>query len=333
MTAAGPSLHDIHQASRILEGRVHRTPLFFSDTLSRLTGHRVWLKAENLQKTGSFKPRGNIVRLARLSAAERERGVIAASAGNHAQGLAYAARAVGVPCTVVMPENAPPAKLAATRGYGATVELHGEIYDDAEAYAEELAEQSGMVTVHPCTDLDVVAGHGTVGLEILDELPSVTAIVVPVGGGGLVGGIAIAVRESRPGVPVRLIGVQPEQAAPMHASLAAGRLVELSSAVTIADGLAGRTVYLLTLELVQRYLDDLVLVSEREMLDAILLILSRTKLLTEASGAASVAALLSGRIDLPPASTVVCVLSGGNQDLALLARWIEAGIEATGTAR
>ncbi|MGD8393940.1 MAG: threonine/serine dehydratase [Candidatus Eiseniibacteriota bacterium] len=330
----------VREAARRIAGRLHRTPLVHCGTLDRLAGCTLLLKAENLQRTGSFKARGNLNRLLRLSDAERRRGVVAASAGNHAQGLAWAARDLGAPCTIVMPTTAPLAKLDATRAYGATVERVGTIYDDCEARAAAIAAASGMTLVHPCTDPDVVAGHGTVGLEILEEQPGVDIIVVPVGGGGLISGIALAAQAVRAAHPtgdppprrVRIVGVQPEGSAPMLRSLEAGHLVALDHVATIADGLAGREVYALTLDLVARWTEGIVLVSEQEMLDAMLLLMTRAKLVAEPSGAAGLAALLAGRVPVEPSSTVACVLSGGNQDPDLLARWIAGGVEGAAIA-
>jgi threonine dehydratase len=330
----------VREAERRIAGRVHRTPLVRSQTLDRLAGCTLLLKAENLQRTGSFKARGNLNRLLALSDVERRRGVVAASAGNHAQGLAWAAREVGAPCTVVMPTTAPAVKLGATRAYGAEVEQIGTIYDDCEARAAEIAATRGMTLVHPCTDPDVVAGHGTVGLEMLADAPDVDTLVVPVGGGGLISGIALAeqaVREARPhggatSRQVRIVGVQPEGSAPMLRSLEAGRPVVLDRVATIADGLAGREVYASTLDVVARCTEGIVLVSEQEMLDAMLLLMTRSKLVVEPSGAAGVAALLAGRIAVDPATRVACVLSGGNQDPDLLARWILRGVEGAAVA-
>ena len=324
----GLTLESIRAAAQALRGHVHRTPLLRSAALSNLHGAEVFLKAEVLQKTGSFKPRGALHRILSAEPAARARGVVAASAGNHAQGVAWAAATVGVPAIVVMPETAPRAKLDAVRGYGASVELTGTIYDDCVERAAELASTRGMMDIHPCTDVDVVSGAGTIGLEIIEDLPEVDVIVVPIGGGGLMSGIAVATRALRPGVT--LYGVQPEGSPPMERSFRARRLSSVREVATIADGIAGREVYQPTLDVVLRHCADVVLIREEDMLDAILFILTRCKLLTEPSGAASVAAL--SKLDLPRGARVVCVLSGGNQDLGLLAQWIEHGVPATTVA-
>jgi threonine dehydratase len=319
----GLSIESIRDAARTIKGRVHRTPLVRSQALSLASGYEVFLKAENLQKTGSFKPRGALNRILRIPETERRRGVVAASAGNHAQGLAYAAAHVGIPALVVMPETAPHAKLEAVRGYGAEVEQVGRMFDDCVRRSEEICAARGMSYVHPCTDADVVAGAGTIGLEIVDDLPDVDAVVVPIGGGGLIAGIAVAVHALRPRAAI--YGVQPRGSPPMERSFRAGRLIAVPKAATIADGLIGREVYQPTLDVVLAHCQDIVLVSDQALVDAIVTILTRCKLLTESSGAAAVAALKA--LDLPRGRRVVCVLSGGNQDLALLAGWIEHGLE------
>lgn len=322
----GVTLESIREAARVVAGRIHRTPLLSSRTLSRMCGHRVLLKAENLQKTGCFKPRGALNKIARLSAAERARGVLAASAGNHAQGLAFAAADLGIPVTVVMPVNAQPSKIAATRAMGAEVVLHGEIFDDALERSLALQEETGKCYVHPCIDPDVVSGAGTIGLEILEDEPGVDAIVAPIGGGGLISGIAVAVKELAP--RVKIFGVQPAGAPSMKRSLEAGRLVTLDSVRSIADGMAGRAVFEETLRVVERHVEDVILVDDAAVLEAISLLLTRCKLLAEGAGAAPLAALLARSLPLPEGSTVVAVVSGGNQDLGLLARWLTEGVPA-----
>jgi len=315
---------EIEAAASAIAGRVHHTPLVRSATFSAQSGYEVFLKCENLQKTGCFKPRGALHRIAELSPEEARRGVLCASAGNHAQGVAYAAAARGIPVTVVMPANAPQAKIDATRALGASIVLEGEIFDDALAAALELQQRSGATFVHPCTDRAVMAGAGTVGLEIVHDLPDVHAVVVPVGGGALLSGIATAVRARRP--EAVLFGVEPAGAPAMERSLAAGHLVTLASARSIADGMAGRAVFQVTLDHVQRLCAGVLLVSDAEILAAIRLLLSRAKLLTEGAGAAPLAAILRGLPGIPSGSTVVAVLSGGNQDLDLLAGWIRDGL-------
>ncbi len=318
------TLEDVRQAASIIAPQVHRTPLLHSRTFSERTGLEIYLKCENLQKTGSFKPRGALFRISSLTEEEASRGVLAASAGNHAQGLAFAAQARGIPVTVVMPETAPQAKLDATRSMGAKVILKGSLFDDALAEAERLQAERQLTFVHPCTDPAMVAGAGTVGLEIYEDLPDVDAVIVPIGGGGLISGIAAAVKALRP--EAQVWGVEPETAPAMERSLAAGRLITLDSAVSIADGMAGKTVFAYNMRHVQTLCAGVRLVSEAGMLAAIRLLLERTKLLVEGAGAGPLAALLDGVPGLKAGDKVVLVLSGGNLDLRLLARWLRDGV-------
>jgi threonine dehydratase len=317
------SLESIRQAARTIEGNVHRTPLTHSRTLSAMTGLEIWLKLENLQKTGCFKPRGALNKIARLTPEEKSRGVLAASAGNHAQGLAYAAVHLGIPVKVVMPRGASPSKIDATRSMGADVVLHGDLFDDALAFSLQLQKETGMTYVHPCIDPDVVSGAGTIGLEILEDLPDVDAIVAPIGGGGLISGISVAVKTQRPAV--RMFGVEPAGAPAMKQAMQAGRVVVLDSVKSIADGMAGRAVFDYTLDLAKRYVEDVLLVTDVSLVRALSLLLSRCKLLAEGAGAGPVAAILDGSLPVAPGSKVVAVISGGNQDLNLLARWILDG--------
>jgi threonine dehydratase len=317
-------LDDIRRAAETVTARVHRTPLLRSRTFSEMAGHNVYLKCENLQRTGSFKPRGALNRVMHLSAEERRRGVLTASAGNHAQGLAFAAASLEVPVTVVMPENAQPVKIEATRAMGAEVLLHGRIFHDALARALELQEERGMAFVHPCIDPDVVAGAGTIGLEIVEDLPELHALVVPIGGGGLISGTAAAVKALRPEALVW--GVEPRTAPAMERSLAAGALISLDTAISIADGMAGTSVFQYTLDHADALISGVRLVDEGSMLEALRLLLTRAKLLTEPAGAAPLAAILDGLPDLEPGSNVVALLSGGNQDLGRLATWLSEGV-------
>ncbi len=326
----GLSLETIRDAAGALRGRIHRTPLLSSQTLSARSGLRLFMKAEIFQKTGSFKPRGAFNRIRRLTPDERARGVLTASAGNHSQGLAWAASEQRVPVTVVMPAAAQPAKIDATRGMGAQVILHGAIFDDALARALAIRDETGMTFVHPCIDPDVLSGAGTIGLEILEDCPGVDAIVVPIGGGGLISGIATAVKSLAP--RVRVFGVEPATAPAMKRSMDEARLVTLDSADSIADGMAGRSVFAETLAVCRRHVEDVLLVSEASMLEAMVLLLTRCKLLTEAAGAAGVAAVLNGLVPVAPGSTIVAVLSGGNQDLGRLATWLTRGLPAVTTS-
>ena len=312
----------IRAAAATIAGFVHHTPLLSSAAFSELAGADVFLKLENLQKTGSFKVRGAFNRLSHLDPAARRQGVICASAGNHAQGVAMAGARLGIPVTVVMPETAPTTKVVATRGYGAEVVLHGQGYDQAYERALEIAAQRGLTFVHAFDDPWVVAGQGTVGLEILADLPDVDTVVVPVGGGGLIAGIAIALKEQRPGV--RVVGVQAEGAPALARSFATGRLEAVERARTIADGLAVKKPRELTFRLIQRYVDAMVTVTEEEIARAILLLLERAKLVAEGAGAAALAALLHHKVEQP--GRVAVVVSGGNIDVNLLARIIERGL-------
>jgi threonine dehydratase len=313
------TLDDVLAAQRVITGRLHRTPLAGSAALSERIGAPMYLKLENWQKTGSFKPRGVLNRIAALSQDERARGLVTASAGNHAQALAWAAAAEGLPCTVVMPETAPAAKIAATRGYGATIVFEPSTLTVFER-ANALVAEHGYTLVPPFDDPAVVAGQGTVGLEILDDLPDAGTIVVPIGGGGLIAGVALAVKSRRPGL--RVVGVEPEGAAAMWRSREAGKPVRLDNVATIADGLTAPFAGAVPFALVQRYVDDVVLVSDADIREAMILILERCKLLAEPGGAAGVAALLSGAAQAQPGAPVVAVLSGGNVDAKRLASLI-----------
>ncbi|MEU6645804.1 threonine ammonia-lyase [Saccharomonospora sp. NPDC046836] len=320
------SLERIQQARTLLEGVVRRTPMEHARDLERLHGGPVHLKCENLQRTGSFKIRGAYTRIHGLSEAERARGVVAASAGNHAQGVALAAALLGIKSTVFMPERAPLPKLAATRGYGAEVHLHGATLEEALAEAIAFAERTGAVFIHPFDHEDIIAGQGTVGLEILEQVPDVATVLVSTGGGGLVGGVASAIKAVKPGV--QLVGVQAEAAAAFPASLAAGKPVRLASTQTMADGIAVGQPGPLTLAHVSSLVDEVVTVSEEGLSRAVLLCLERRKLVVEPAGAATVAALLEqqGRFPTP----IVAVLSGGNVDPLLLMQIIQHGMTAAG---
>ncbi len=310
---AALDLSAFEEARANVARHARRTPLVSSRSLSDATGFDVWLKAEIFQRTGSYKLRGPLNKLAQLTREERERGVICSSAGNHAQGVALAAALFGVPAVVVMAENATPPKIAATRGYGAEVVLHGSIWDEANEKALELVAERGLTYVHPFDDLSLIAGQGTVGLEILDDLPDADAIVVPIGGGGLISGISAAVKSLRPAVTV--IGVESDGAPAMKLSVEAGRRITLEHVDCRIDGLTVRRVGENTLEIVRRFVDDIVTLPDEQIFEAVLWTMSRTKLVVEAAAASTVAALLTGRVDAPAGSKVVCVLSGGNLNL------------------
>ena len=313
-------------AAAVVQPAIRRTLLLHSRALSELIGGPVFLKCENLQRTGSFKVRGAYLRIARLSPAERARGVVAASAGNHAQGVALAAAALGARATVVMPQGAPLPKVAATRGYGADVILHGLTVEAALLRARELAAETGAVFIHPFEHPDVIAGQGTVGLEIAEQCPQARTIAVPVGGGGLAAGIAIAARARLP--EAALIGVQAEAVAPFPGSLAAGYPVTVDAAATMADGIAVAEPGALTMAILGGLASQVVTVSEENLSRALLLCLERAKQLVEPAGAAGVAALLEHpELFEPP---VVVVLSGGNIDPLLLAKVLRHGLAAAG---
>jgi threonine dehydratase len=314
----------IRQAAALIARDIHRTPLLRCSALSRLTGFDIRLKPECWQKTGSFKPRGALNRIAHLTDEERRRGVLAASAGNHAQGLAYAASARGIPVRVVMPATAPAAKIEATRAMGAEVILHGEIFDDALKRSLEIQSECGMTFVHPAADPLVVCGAGTIGLEICEDFPDVDAVVVPVGGGGLICGISTVVKAIAP--RARVFGVNPEGAPAMTRSFREGKVVRLERASSIADGMAGKAGTPETLEILRGLIEDIVTVSDAAILEAILLLLTRAKLLAEGAGAGPLAALIEKRIPLPSGSKIALVVSGGNLDLDRLSSWIREGL-------
>ncbi|HST80422.1 MAG TPA: threonine ammonia-lyase [Kineosporiaceae bacterium] len=326
------TLEDVEAAGRLLRGVVRRTPVVRSRALSDRLGGPVHLKCENLQRAGSFKIRGAYTRMSRLSDEEKARGVVAASAGNHAQGVALAARLLGLPARVYMPLGAPLPKLDATRGYGAEVVLTGNTIDDCLLRALEWEKESGAVLIHPFDNPNIVAGQGTVGLELLEQLPAVKTVLVGMGGGGLMAGIATVIRQLRP--EVRLIGVQAEAAASYPPSLAAGKPMALPSMSTMADGIAVGRPGDVPFSIIEGLVDDVVTVSEEMISRAMLLLLERQKLLVEPAGAVAVAALLNhdGGSPLLTATDapVVAVLSGGNVDPLLLMRLIRHGMASAG---
>jgi threonine dehydratase len=324
--AAGVTLDDVRAARELLRGVILDTPVQGSRPLSERVGGPVWLKCENLQRAGSFKIRGAYTRLSRLSPDEAGRGVVAASAGNHAQGVALAASMLGIRSTVFMPEGAPIPKVEATRAYGADVRFHGHSVDMALVAAKTFSEETGAVLVHPFDHHDIVAGAGTTGLEILEQVPDVKTVVVCTGGGGLLAGIAVAVKGLRP--DVRVVGVQAEDAAAYPASLAAGKPVPLESMVTMADGIAVGCPGSLPFGIVTELVDRIYTVSEESLSRALLLCLERAKLVVEPAGAAGVAAVLEEPTAFEP--PVVVVLSGGNIDPLLLQRVLRHGLAVAG---
>jgi threonine dehydratase len=309
------TVDDIRRAALAGEGVVRETPVVSTRTLSDRAGGTVALKAENLQRTGSFKLRGALAKLAALGD-ECSAGVVTGSAGNHAQAVAYAARARGVPCEVFMPAGAPLAKVEAALSLDAQVLLEGLTVDESLDAARARAAEAGLAFVHPFEDLDVIAGQGTLGLELLAQVPDLARVVVPVGGGGLVSGVSIAVKSQRP--EVQVIGVQVDTCAPFPGSLSAGRVMAVDSALTIADGIAVKRPGSLTLELIREWVDDVVVVPEDDVAEAMVWLLERAKLVVEGAGAVGVAALLGGRVGPAATGTTVAVLSGGNVDAGLL---------------
>lgn len=321
------TIADVWQAHKFLKPIIHHTPLTPSRTLYDMTGADIYLKGEHMQRSGSFKVRGASYKISRLLAEHYAAGVIAASAGNHAQGVAIAAAQNNIPCTIVMPENAPLAKVMATQGYGAQVVLYGVTYDDAYQRCVELQEASGATFVHAFDDPDIIAGQGTLGLEMLNDLPDADAIVVPIGGGGLISGIAIAARALKPDITI--IGVQAAGSPSCRSSLDAGCIQTLPAISTIADGIAVKRPGDLTYSIIEQLVDDVVLVSDEEIIKAVLLLMERCKMLVEGAGAAGLAALLSGTIKMP-GKKVLVPLTGGNIDINLVGRFIEHALAVAG---
>ncbi len=324
------ALDDILAARERLRGQVYETPCARSEMLSRLTRQQVYLKLENLQMTGSFKERGALNRIALLTPREAARGVVAASAGNHAQGVAYHATRRGVRSIIVMPLATPLVKVTATREFGGEVILHGANYDEACAEATRLCESEGMVFLHPFDDPAVMAGQGTIALEMLQQIAGLEAVIVPIGGGGLIGGMACAIKQTNPAV--RVIGVQTARLPSMLEAVSAGGPVTVDAATTIADGIAVRRAGSLTYPLVAKHVDEIVTVEEDEVASAILVLLEREKTLAEGAGAAALAALLQGKTSLAGRQGVRTgvLVCGGNIDVTLLARIIERGLVQDG---
>ncbi len=320
-------LSDIHAALERIRGDIRVSPCPRSETFSGLTNNSIFLKLDNQQRTGAFKERGALNKLLILNPEDRSHGVIAASAGNHAQGVAYHAGRHKIHARIVMPLPTPLTKVSATRAYGAEVLLHGTNYDEAYEKAVEQSQEERLTLIHAFDDDVVIAGQGTLGLEILQQHPSIEAIVAPIGGGGLIGGIACAVKETNPAV--QIFGVQPARIPSMKAAVAEGKPVTLASAKTIADGIAVRRAGDRTLPLVQKYVDGIVTVEEEEIANAILLLLERDKTLAEGAGAAAIAAVLNRKLPLQ-GKRVAVLISGGNIDVTLLSRIIERGLVKDG---
>lgn len=320
------TLERIRSAARVIGPHVRHTPTVYSYTFSESAGCEVYLKLENMQRTGSFKVRGALNKVESLSAEQRGRGLVAASAGNHAQGVALAARLCGARATIVMPESTPLIKIQRTEGYGGDVVLQGATYDDAQLRAREIASERGATLVHPFDDADVIFGQGTIGLEVLDEVKDLDTIVVPIGGGGLISGIALAVKALAP--HVRIIGVQAAGSASMVRSFEAGRKITLDRPETIADGIRVGTPGDLTFDVVRRHVDECVTVEDREITDAVVQTMEKSKVVAETGGVPAIAALIAGKIH--GARRVCAIVSGGNIDLNLLARIIESGLAGSG---
>jgi threonine dehydratase len=344
LAVVGASMVNLsHVQSALVRVRksIYVSPCTRSETFSELTGNSIYLKLENRQRTGAYKERGALNKLLSLTAEERSQGVIAASAGNHAQAVAYHATNLGIRARIVMPLATPLIKVSATRGYGGEVVLHGANYDEAYEEAMRLSAQNHLTFVHAFDDDAVIAGQGTLGLELLEQHPDLEAVVVPIGGGGLIGGIGCALKETNPRIQV--IGVQPARLPSVKVALSEGNPVTLPSAVTIADGIAVRRAGERTLPLIQKYVDDIVTVEEEEIANAVLLLLEREKILAEGAGAAALAALVNRRIPMihdskihdlmtreKTGKKIVAVVSGGNIDVTLLARIIERGLVKDG---
>ncbi len=330
MTDYAVSLASIEDAARALDGVAQHTPIDHASYFGEVLGSPVYLKLENLQRTGSFKLRGATYRLSRLTGEERARGVVAASAGNHAQGVASAAQQLGIDCTIYMPLGAPVPKLLATRGYGAQVNTDGTTVEECIALAMEHAERTGAVMIHPFDHADVISGQGTLGLEVMRDVPGVDTIVVPMGGGGLIAGVAVAAKAlaALRGTDVRIVGVQASSSAAFPPSLEAGEPVTIQRGATIADGIAVARPGSLTFPIIRDMVDDVVTVDEDDLARAVLTLLERTKLVVEPAGAAPIAAILGGLIK--DTGTTVVVLSGGNIDPLLLQRIVAHGLVASG---
>jgi threonine dehydratase len=323
-----PTFEDILRAQEVLSGTIRKTPLQTSRTFSDLTGTNLFLKLECLQVTGSFKARGAFVKISSLSDKRAGHGVIAASAGNHAQGVAYSAALKNIPCTIVMPQNASPAKVAATRSYGAKVVRRGGDYDDAWAAAQEIAKTDNTTIVHAFDDPEIIAGQGTIGLELLEDLPDVDRVYLPIGGGGLAAGIAIAIKSRKPNI--KIIGVESNAFPAMKESVAKGSIQPTKRGYSIADGIAVKKPGELTHKIISNYLDDIVLIDDVSIVKTMFLLMERAKLVVEPAGAASLAYLLSNGGPISSKDKVVAILSGGNVDMYLLGQVVAKGLMQMG---
>jgi threonine dehydratase len=321
-----PTYDEILVANSLRGSEIRKTPLVYSPTFSDITGSKIYLKSEFQQKTGSFKIRGAYYKIKLLTDDEKKHGVVAASAGNHAQGVAYASLLENIPCTIVMPKNASPAKVAATRGYGANVILEGTNYDESSAKARDIAQNTGATMIHAFDDPHIIVGQGVIGLEILEDLPDVDEIYVPIGGGGLVAGILIAIKEKNP--HIKVIGVQSKSFPSMYESLKKGSLTSSGGARTIADGLSVKMPGQITFSIIKELIDEIVLVEDYEIIKAMFLLMERMKFVVEPAGAVSLAHLIS--VKPSPGKKIVAVLAGGNIDMYLLGQIVDKGLAAMG---
>lgn len=318
---------DFESAKEKMNTVVNETPLDYSRTFSNISGNQVYLKLENLQKTGSFKVRGAYNKISSLTEEEKNKGVIAASAGNHAQGVAFASTMANIPSTIVMPKGAPLTKAEATKNYGATVILYGDTFDEALEYAQELQKKTGATFVHAFDDNDIITGQGTIGVELLKQLPDLDAVICPIGGGGLISGIAAYLKQVNPNI--KIYGVEAAACPSVIESLKEKKPIKVKSTETIADGIAVKRPGEKTFKMIEQYVDDIVTVDEHEISQTMLHLLERNKLLVEGSGAVSLAALLYGKLPIKD-KKVVPILSGGNVDVNFVSRLIEYGLVEAG---
>ncbi|MYB30107.1 MAG: threonine ammonia-lyase [Cenarchaeum sp. SB0663_bin_5] len=321
-----PTYDDIVRAAESRGDDIRVTPLVYSDTFSKMSGSQVYLKAEFQQKTGSFKIRGAHYKVQTLTKDEKSKGVVAASAGNHAQGVAYASQKAGIQCTIVMPKTASPAKISATREYGANVVLRGANYEEASKHAQEIADNTGATAIHAFDDPHIIAGQGVIGLEIMDQTPDVDEVYVPIGGGGLAAGVLLAIKQKNP--KTRIIGVQTRSFPAMHKSLMKGIVTKVGDRTSIADGIAVRVPGSLTFSIIRELIDDIVLVSDADIEKTMFLMLERAKLLVEPAGAAALAYVITKCPS--PNKKVVCIMGGGNVDMYLLGQIVDKGLAAMG---
>jgi len=321
-----PTYDEIQSAHSLRGNEVRKTSLVYSPTFSTLTGSQIYLKTEFQQKTGSFKIRGAYYKIKLLSADEKKRGVVAASAGNHAQGVAFASSLEKIPCTIVMPKNASPSKVSATRGYGANVILEGINYDESSAKAKDIAQKTGATMIHAFDDPQIIAAQGVIGLEILEDLPDVDEVYVPIGGGGLAAGVLIAIKKKNP--KIRVIGVQSRSFPSMYDSFKGGSLTSSGGTRTIADGISVKTPGQITFTVIKELIDDIVLVEDSEIIKAMFLLMERMKFVVEPAGVVGLAYLIS--VKPSPGKKVVAILTGGNVDMYLLGQIVDKGLAAMG---